>query len=82
MLKGLRGLFQRPKAAVGAAKALPGLSEASSRMAPVAETLGEISPEFTPQGGETMYNMGRKAIQGLADPTERAYQRLAGMLGR
>ena len=82
VLRGLRGLFRRPTAPVGAARALPGASEASSRVAPVMETLGEVSPEFTPQGGEALYNMGRKAVQGLAGPTERAYQRLASMMGR
>lgn len=37
--------------------------QAGSKMAPMAETLGERAAEFTPAGGEAMYNIGKGAGQ-------------------
>ncbi len=71
-----------PQIVSGASRAVPRASEASSRMAPVMETLGETNPEFTPMGGEGLYNVGKEAIHGLMDPALRAYTKLMGTMGR
>jgi hypothetical protein len=85
ILNGLRGLIGDGLGLGGkvAPKAIQAGSEASS-YSPVAETLGEINPEFTPatSAGESMYNAGRQGIQKVIDPLEAAYQRLKMMGGR
>ena len=46
------------------------------RAAPVVETLGEVDPQFTPTGGEELFNVNRGgAVNKLNDPMEAAYQR-------
>jgi hypothetical protein len=50
--------------------------------APAAETLGEVSPEFTAVGGEGMFNMGRGALSQATDPAESAYQAILARGGR
>ena len=71
-----------PQVVSGASRAVPAASEASSRIAPVMETLGETHPDFTPVGGEGLYNVGREAVRGLADPLLNAYTKLRGTMGR
>lgn len=56
ILKYLMDMFSK-KAATQA----PGMMSKMSNPV-VAETLGEMSPEFTPVGGEGMYNVGRQAM--------------------
>lgn len=48
--------------------------------APVAETLGERAAEFTPVGGEAIYNAGRGATQS-SDAMESLYQHLMRTMG-
>ena len=50
-----QGMMPGPPALKGLASALP----AMKRILPAAETLGEVDPYFTPQGGEAMYNLGK-----------------------
>jgi len=52
------------------------------RHMPVAETLGEVSPEFTPQGGEALYNVGKGALGRTADPMESVYAKIMSRMGR
>lgn len=63
-------------------RAAPRASEASYRIDPVQETLGEINPEFTAVGGEGLYNTGKEAMRGLMDPAVHAYMRILGTMGR
>lgn len=71
------------RAVQSAPRAIPNLaSEASYRAAPVRETLGEINPEFTPMGGEGLFNVGKEAVQGLIDPAVKAYLRIMSTMGR
>ena len=51
---------------LGLSRAIPGLTPRP--YASVTETLGELLPEYTPRGGEAMYNMGQGAGAGVADP--------------
>lgn len=51
------------------------------RSAPVMETLGERIPDFTPVGGEAMYNAGRQAPRAMAEPMEGVYQRISQLRG-
>lgn len=46
------------------------------------ETLGELNPEYTAVGGEGLYNIGKRAVQGLVDPAQQAYQRIMATMGR
>ena len=46
------------------------------------ETLGETHPEYTPAGGEELYNVGKQGLQKLSDPVEQAYQRILMARGR
>ena len=50
----------------------------SKRPAPM-ETLGEQLPEFTPRGGEGLYNVGRQAP--TRDPMEGFYQQMMTKMG-
>lgn len=52
------------------------------RAAPVAETLGEMSPEFTPAGGEGLYNVARGGVRKATDAVESAYHALLQRGGR
>ena len=57
---------EMPLAPFGTAamQALRGLYKPAQRVvAPLMETLGEQMAEFTPRGGEAMYNLGRKLQQ-------------------
>lgn len=47
-----------------------------------AATLGSQAAEFTPQGGEALYNAGKGAVQKAADPAVAAYQRILAAGGR
>lgn len=61
-----------------ASRVIPAMSEASYRIAPVTETLGEVNPDFTPVGGEGLYNVGQKvagASHGVEDLAAQAYKK-------
>lgn len=49
--------------------------------APVAETLGEMAPDFTPVGGEGLYNVAKGATRKAGDSVDAAYQALMARLG-
>ncbi len=51
-------------------------------LAPRAETLGETTAEFTPQGGEGIYNIARPTGKQPIDPKDAAYLRVMGTMGR
>jgi hypothetical protein len=55
------GMMPGPPALQGLAKAMP----AVKRIVPVAEKLGEVMAEYTPIGGEAMYNVDKfgRALQ-------------------
>lgn len=75
----LRGLLGNG----GEAIAPKALSEASHRIAPVAETLGEVSPEFTPVGREALHNIGKtvsSAGHSINDLAEEAYRKYISRL--
>ena len=57
-------------------------SEASHRLAPVVETLGERNPMFTPLGGEGLYNVARQGLKKAADPLGAIYQKIMSGMGR
>ena len=64
-----------------------GASEAAGALAPrmfnpVAETLGEVAPDFTPVGGEGLYNAGKAAAKPATDPVIEAYTRILANGGR
>lgn len=82
MFGGDRTVGSWSQAAPRAPRAVPRASETSSRMTPVQETLGEMRPDFTPVGGEDMYNVGKRAVQGLSDPVLQAYHKILGSMGR
>jgi hypothetical protein len=44
--------------------------------------LGTINPEFTPTGGERMYNAARGLKSALVDHVEAAYNNIRGRMGR
>lgn len=50
--------------------------------AKAAETLGEGVAEFTPVGGEAMYNVARQGLQKAADPMESVYKAIMSKMGR
>lgn len=52
------------------------------RAAPVAETLGEMAPDFTPVGGEGLYNVARGGVRKATDAVESAYRALLQRGGR
>lgn len=74
ILGGLKSLW----GSGAAPKAISGLQGA---LRPASETLGEVSPEFTPVGGEGMYNAGKAGLQKIADPMESVYQKIRGTMG-
>ena len=51
------------------------------RAQPAMETLGERLPDFTPIGGESMFNAGRKVYNTVKEPLEAAYQRIKQLRG-
>lgn len=58
-------------------------AEFSSKFSLPAETLGESLPEFTPRGGEGMFNVGRRgAGAATVDPADAAYLALLKRGGR
>ena len=72
-LRALAGLFggNDPASALaigGPGLPVKGLAGAISAVAPQAQTLGELLPEYTSVGGEALYNIGRAPITRLADP--------------
>jgi hypothetical protein len=87
-LKALKGLIPGlgRNVAPGAANAVESLSkagsEASSRISPVQETLGEVDPRFTPVGGEDLYNLAKKGVQHPVDAAMAAYHRILERGGR
>lgn len=65
------------RAAGGAAGGLGEAASAMGRAGPAMETLGEVSPEFTPVGGEEMYNVGKGATEApQLSPLQKAYQNI------
>lgn len=48
---------------------------------PIQETLGESNPDFTPVGGEGMFNIARGATRKAGDALESAYHNLMPRLG-
>lgn len=56
--------------------------EASHRAFPVQETLGESHPDFTPVGGEGLFNVAKQGLHDLVDPAYAAYLKLLGQGGR
>jgi hypothetical protein len=46
------------------------------------DSLGESMAEFTPRGGEEMFNAGRAGLKALVDPVESVYGRLLAKGGR
>lgn len=66
----------------GLRDAMPMISEASERIAPVAETLGEINPQFTPAGGEGLYNVAKEGIKHPVDSALAAYHAILARGGR
>lgn len=48
---------------------------------PVQETLGETHPDFTPMGGEQMYNIARGGVHKAGDAALDAYHALIAKLG-
>ena len=85
-IMGVGGTLAIPRATSvvsGAAKgALGGLKALSEKFNPVAETLGEVDPYFTPVGGEALYNIGKGASKAVADPVYASYMKLLGKGGR
>ena len=62
----LGGIAEQAPAAVRALQGLLGRQKGIPR---AAETLGEVRPEFTPRGGEDLFNVGRSTSH-LIRPTE------------
>ena len=57
---------------------IKGLAGAISDIAPGAQTLGELLPEYTPVGGEALYNIGRAPVLRMPNPlNESAFLRYA-----
>lgn len=48
---------------------------------PVQETLGENHPDYTPMGGEGMFNIARSGVNGAKDALESAYHSLMPKFG-
>jgi hypothetical protein len=79
-----QGMMPGPPALSALRSILPGIN----RIRPVMETLGERGAEFTPVGGEALYNLGKgglNAINKAGSMLERlpdmgwgAFQRFAG----
>lgn len=64
-----------------------GALDALSRMVreytgPVQETLGEWNPDFTPMGGEGMFNAARGLKAKAGDAAEQAYHAIMSTMGR
>lgn len=82
-LRGAAGIARGTEAAPGALQGLRGATQ-GARVArgvvPAAETLGEISPEFTAVGGEGMYNASKPAVK-AAEPLESVYNKIRGTMG-
>lgn len=93
MMPPIGGIFGALKNLVGmggeateAATAVPKVaslaSEASHRIVPVAETLGEVNPDFTPTGGEELFNAARSGLHKAMDPVEAAYHTIMSRMGK
>ena len=82
-LRALAGLFggNDPASALavgGPGLPVKGLAGAISAIAPQAQTLGELLPEYTPVGGEALYNIGRAPVPRVPNPlNESAFLRYA-----
>lgn len=76
ILAGLRGLFSG-----GAKESMNMTPEITSLGAPV-ETLGERAADFTPVGGEGLYNVARTGLKKVMDPAEAAYHAILAKGGR
>lgn len=67
----------------GPALGLPQFSQLAPRShLPVQETLGEVHPDFTPMGGEGLFNAARKSPNTPFDPAALGYDRIYGKGGR
>lgn len=73
-------------AMAGGLEALKGLwrGKTGTPTAPpeIGTPLGQMNPEFTPVGGEGLYNMGRQAGKAIADPAENIYKVLMSRMGK
>jgi len=49
---------------------------------PQLKRLGDVNPEFTAQGGESVLNAGRPKIKAVPDPVEAAYHSILARGGR
>lgn len=78
-MEAIAGIPKVAEAAKGASELFPGMRE---YFGPVQETLGEYMPDFTPVGGESMYNIGKQALKGVSDPLEWAYKRIQSTMGK
>ena len=81
LIAGLRGLFSGLGKKM-APEALQGLQRGMSARPTAMETLGELNPEFTPVGGEGIYNVAKRGLQQIADPAMEAYHNLLRRGGR
>ncbi len=64
---------------------LRGLLGAKAPMTPAinaAETLGEANPEFTPVGGEGLYNVAKTGVKAVTDPLEHVYAKILATMGK
>lgn len=59
-----------------------GMNAMRGMLEPVTEKLGERLPQFTPVGGEDLYNAGRQGPHTLIDPAYKAYLRIMANKGR
>lgn len=75
---GLKGLAEG-----GLEKVAPAASSWLGKASqPVAETLGETNPMFTPVGGEGLYNVAKQGLKRAVDPVEAAYTRILATMGK
>lgn len=84
VFKGLEnaGNFAGDRSVGGIARSFKPQPSVPSTFNPIQETLGEMSSEFTPVGGESMFNMGRPPAPSIEDPVERAYKAIKSRGGR
>jgi hypothetical protein len=64
MLAAGRGV---PAAMQGLAEVAPTMGRTTTRVLPAMETLGETMAEFTPRGGEALYNIGKRGMGATRD---------------
>ncbi len=86
MYEAAKPTFQAMKNQFAGDRTVGGIQGLAGRMSgsPAAETLGEVLSDFTPVGGEALYNVGKGAVvhQPSQDPSIAAYARLLLNRGR